>query len=196
MPEAYGHGCRSWTWKNRDRRVGTSRGPDSYLLVGETNLIFIFFGVFQPFTEELLSLSLSSSTSSSPHLKNESHCSNERGGKTLAQFFKGVWVRWVTETGALRGGELRRRTGDKESGSLDPGRSLSAGGRELLVLWHEVCLPFPPQPSPLQVQGCCPSCCLLGVFFTLVVLSHPHQPSFRKQRIPSPPTKSFCSLHC
>lgn len=67
-------------------------------------------------------------------------------------FSKGYGVCWVTETGAVRGGELRRRRGDKESGSLDPGLSLRAGGRELLVPGCGMKFAYPFLPSPLPCK--------------------------------------------
>lgn len=75
----YGNACKSWKQKNRDRSVGTSTGPVGYFdfLWG----IPIFYGGTPASVLRLITLS-------SPHLKNEYHCSNERGGETFGRTFE------------------------------------------------------------------------------------------------------------
>ena len=81
---------------------------------------------------------------------------------SLEELLQWFWVDWVTEIEAVRDRELRRRTGGRGSGSLDPGQGLSAGQSKFSELT------FPPQPSLLQAQLCFPRCYLLGAFLTLV----------------------------
>lgn len=92
----YRNGCKSWKWKNRDGSAGTSRGPDSHLFVGGNKSHFHFLWGIPTFYGGTPASVVKLITLFGPHLRNESHCGNEKGGETFGRTFE-------TDVGGLGG---------------------------------------------------------------------------------------------
>lgn len=73
----------------------------------------------------------------------------------MEELLKWMWVGWLSEIEAVGGRELKRRTGDRWPGSLDPGQGLSAGGRELLMPDYGTKFAYPAFPNLLSRKHNC-----------------------------------------